>query len=344
MSSHPQSQAIADEDAALSREQLEALHDTREKARSGLRSFQPDTSEIANHIAELGLAEYAFELDAKGYTVIPPEKVAPPDFTQSLTDTILRVAQERTGVVHGLNKPGNPGRYVTQNASGNAYLLWYLLFEDQIFEEWLENAVLGAIIDYMLQGQAHLSSIMAFVRWRNPDIDDRVSDEKLSLALHADSPGSPQGVLPGHYHHIKDLVCNAALVLTPYTLENGALAIVPGSHRLGRPPQPGEGVDDAVPIEAEVGSLIAWRGGTWHGAFKRKSPGLRLNLTTFCCHRSMKTQERYQWAVPDEMLARRSARFARLIGADDPMGWDAQGPDYARVLQYRSRTGETATD
>ena len=341
----PQSRtpAIADEDAALSREQLRTIHDRREKARSGLRSFA-DASEIADRVTELGLATHVAELDAKGYTVIAPENVAPGEFVGRLTDTVLRVARKRTGVRHSLTDPGNPGRYVTQNASGNAYLLWYLLFEDQIFEEWLENPILGAIVDHMLQGQAHLSSMMAFVRWRNPDIDDRDTDEKLSLALHADSPGSPQGVLPSHYHLVKDLVCNAALALTPYTRKNGALAIVPGSHRLGQPPRSGDAVDEAVPIEAEVGSLIAWRGGTWHGAFKRQSPGLRLNLTTFFCHRCMKTQERYQRAVPKEVLARRSARFARMLGADDPMGWDAQGPDYGRVLHYRSRTGEAATD
>ena len=336
--------AVADEGAALGREQLEAMHDRREEARSKLRSFQPDASEIADRVAELGLAAQAFELDARGYTVIPPDKVATGEFVQRLTDTVLRVARIRTGVAHSPAELGNPGRYVTQNASGNAYLLWYLLFEDSIFEEWLENAVLGAMVDYMLQGQAQLSSMMAFVRWRNPDIDDRDTDEKLGLALHADSPGSPQGVSPSHYGSVRDLVCNAALVLTPYTRANGALAVVPGSHQFGRPPRPGETMADAVPVEAEVGSLIAWKGGTWHGAFKRQTPGLRLNLTTFFCHRSMKTQERYQWAVPDEMLARRSARFARILGADDPMGWDASGPDYGRVVNYRNRTREEAAD
>ena len=58
-------------------------------------------------------------------------------------------------------------------------------------------------------------------------------------------------------------------MLTPCTKDNGALAVVPGSHRLARQPMPGEGIDQAVPVEAEVGSLILWHGGTWHGAFRR---------------------------------------------------------------------------
>lgn len=332
-----------DADAALSRERLLELYEAREQARSQIQSLRPSTSEIADRVAELGLASHAFELDSKGYTVIPPEAVASPEFVERITNTILDVAERRTGVAHALDKPGNPGRYLTQSASGNVYLLWHLLFEDEIFEEWLENLVLAAMIDYLLQGDGQLSSMMAILRWQNPDIDDRDMDNSLTLGLHADSPGSLTRPVAAHFQMLKDLVCNAALVLTPFTRETGALAIVPGSHRLGRQPLAGEGVEDAIPVEAEVGSLVVWHGATWHGVFKRRTPGLRLNLTTFHCHRALKTQERYQWSVPEEMLARRSARFARTVGADDLMGWGADGPDYGRVVARRDMTGDPQT-
>ncbi len=319
------------DDVALSREQLKAIYDARKAAGARFSRRRPSTYEIAEQVVELGLEPNALELDAKGYTVIAPEQATTPEFVQRVTDAILRVAEERTGVPHALDKPGNPGKYRTQVTGADSYLLFYLLFEDEVFEEWLENPVLGTMIDYMLRGQGQLSSMVAFVRWCHPDIED-----KLTLQLHSDSPGSPEGVIPLGY----DLVCNSALVLTPYTRENGALAMVPGSHRLGRQPLPDEGIDDAVPVEAEVGSLILWHGGTWHGAFRRTTPGIRLNLTSYHCHRSLKTQERYQSAIPDEMLARRNARFARIMGADDPMGWGAQGPDYGAAVNYKSRTNE----
>lgn len=316
---------------ALSREQLKALYDQRKALRAKMKPTKPTTYEMTEQVAELGLESYALALDAKGYTVIPPEKVAPLEFVQRVIETILRVAEERTGVHHALDIPGNPGRYMTQVTSADSYLLFYLLFEDEVFEEWLENPALGAMIDYMMRGQGQLSSMVAFVRWCNDDVED-----KLTLQLHSDSPGSPEGAIPLGY----DLVCNSALVLTPYTRENGALAVVPGSHRWARQPLPDEGIDEAVPVEAEVGSLILWHGGTWHGAFRRSTPGIRLNLTSYHCHRMMKTQEQYQYHIPDEMLARRSARFARILGADDAQGWGAQGPDYLRVADYKSRTAE----
>jgi len=158
------------------------------------------------------------------------------------------------------------------------------------------------------------------------------------LTLDGVLPGSPEGVLPSTH----DAVCNGALVLTEYTLDDGAIAMVPGSHRLFRVPAPGQGEKRAVPVEAPVGSLIFWHGNTWHGAFPKKTEGLRLNLTTYFCHRSLKTQESYQGAVPAEMLARHGEKFARLLGADDPYGWDENGPDFRSAVRYLERTQDAS--
>ena len=49
---------------------------------------------------------------------------------------------------------------------------------------------------------------------------------------------------------------NSTWCLTEYTLEGGALAWVPGSHREGKPAPPPERVKDAVPAEAPKGSVI----------------------------------------------------------------------------------------
>ena len=46
------------------------------------------------------------------------------------------------------------------------------------------------------------------------------------------------------------------------------------------------------------------------------------------CNRHFKTQESYQRSVPAEMLARHDKKFAQLLGADDPYGWDENGPGF----------------
>lgn len=216
---------------------------------------------------------------------------------------------------HSLDAPGNPGRYITTATGVDTVRLHYLLLEDEIFEEWLENDVMAAMVDYLMRGKAQLSSLTSFIRWHNSVVDD-------PLTLHAHAPGSPENVLPQGWN----LVCNGTLVLTEHTKDNGALAVVPGSHRYGSQPTPGEAVADAVPVECPAGSPILWHGSTWHGAFPRKNPGLRLNLVASYCNRWLKPQEAYRRNVPPEVLARRGLRFAQLVGADDPMGWEADGP------------------
>ena len=114
------------------------------------------------------------------------------------------------------------------------------------------------------------------------------------------------------------------------------MAMVPGSHAWCRPPRSREGETDAVPVEAEAGSLVVWHGNTWHGAFEKKTDGLRLNVNSYFCHRSLKTEENYQWRVTPEMLDRNPRAFAKLVGADDVMGWDERGPDFSRGARYGS--------
>ena len=281
-------------------------------------------------ISELGLEGNVVDLDTHGYTVVPPEKVATPDFVDRIRATVLRVVEERTGEPHALERNGNAGKYEGQPQLDNQFLLYYLLFADQIFEEWLENDTLQALVTYVMRDRAQLSSLTSFVKWKGVGYGP-------GLGLHSDSPPSPEGLLPATH----DNVCNGTLLLTEYSLDDGAIAMVPGSHRFGRVPLPGEGVEDAVPIEAPVGSLVFWHGNTWHGAFPKKTDGLRLNLTSYFCNRHLKTQERYQGSVPPEMIARHGARFARLLGADDPYGWDDRGPDFASAARYVSRTTES---
>ena len=273
-------------------------------------------------IVDLKLAPYVAELDAFGYTVIPPELVGSADQVERIKKAVVRVAKSRFGIaidddltVPDLSKLG-------AQAQSGQILLFYLLFEGPEFEEWLDNPVLLALVDYFMRGSGQLSSMISFVKWKGGNYGS-------GLGLHSDSPSSPEGVIPGSY----DFIVNAALVLSPYTRENGAIAVVPGSHNLGRQPQPGEGVDDAIPVEAPVGSLIFWRGGIWHGAYPKLSDGYRLNLTTYFVNRAFKTQERYgREHVPPELLAGRDERYARILGMDNYLGWDARGPEGELVL------------
>lgn len=283
-------------------------------------AFNPTYQQIKG----LGLEPHIVDLDAYGFTVIPPEKVAPPDFLERIRETVLRIASERTGIELSIDENGSAGVYKGQPQTDGQFLLYYLLMADPIFEEWVMNPTLTTIATYLMHGQQQLSSLTSFIKWKGGTYGE-------TLGLHSDSPPDRDGRLPP----CSD-VCNAAYCLTDYTEDNGAIAMVPGSHRYCRTPNPGEAVKIAVPVEAAAGSLIAWHGNMWHGAYPKQTDGLRMNVTSYMCHKRLKTQEAYQWRVTQEMLERNPPEFARLVGADDHMGWDEKGPNYSRVLKYSS--------
>jgi hypothetical protein len=268
------------------------------------------------NLQSLGLNRYVVELDTMGYTVIPPDIVGPKEDVDRIRDAVMSVLEARTGSKHSVEENGKPGKYADGLGAHNQFQLYYLPFADRAFEDWLDNKVLRAMVDYALRGAAQLCSMVSFVKWKDGGYGRK-------LGLHTDSQGaSPEGVLSLSHQ----CAFNVALALTPYTLEDGALAVVPGSHLYYRQPRVDEGTDMAVPVNAGVGSLICWLGNTWHGAYPKVTDGLRLNLTGNFNNRAYKTLERYGRDVPLDMLRRHDLWFARTLGADEVYGWKEEGP------------------
>lgn len=275
---------------------------------------------MCERVDELGLKKHVLELDSHGFTLVPPSKVADRAFLERMRKAVLRICRQRTGVDFQLDRNGAFGRYEALPQTSGQFRLYYLLMADPVFEAWVVNPTLYALIDHLMRGWQQLSGLQALVKWkgRRPSID-----------LHSDCQPDPDGLQPPY-----SAVANSAYCLTDQTVADGAMAMVPGSHVKRRRPTGGEGEGDVVPVEAEAGSLIVWHGNTWHGAFEKKTDGLRLNVTSYFCHRTMKNEENYQWRVTPEMLERNPPAFAKLVGADDWMGWDERGPDYSRSARH----------
>ncbi|MET0985782.1 MAG: phytanoyl-CoA dioxygenase family protein, partial [Steroidobacteraceae bacterium] len=189
----------------------------------------------------------------------------------------------------------------------------YVLFEDPIFQEALLNPIGLALTTYLLGQNALLSSASILVK----------GPGGLDLPLHADSFRMPDP-LP----HLPQ-ICNITWALTDYSYDNGALAVVPGSHRYLRRPLHNEGIAQRVAVEAPAGSMIVWGGQLWHGAFARKNPGFRATLTFYMCRPHMTTQEAYGECVPKDVIDRNPPRMAVLLGQRMNYGWREAGPTLA---------------
>jgi len=217
----------------------------------------------------------------------------------------------------------------------------YLIFEDPVFPEILLQEQTLALMHYLLGESCVLSSMGS--HFRGPG--------GLPLALHAD--GSSVGMTE------TSLVANCNYALTPYSAENGALVLVPGSHRKNcypavaenwmagedtifdviaakLPPQELDKLtwtapEGAVTMEVAVGDAVIWHGNTWHGGWRRDAPGTRVNLAAYFCRSHIATQERRGDDRYPEVFERYAddPRFAQLMGERVFNGWREEGPDFS---------------
>jgi hypothetical protein len=268
---------------------------------------------IRGEIARLGLESHALELDTLGYTIIPPDKAAPAGFVDRARDALLAVMARRDGSVADLADGSTHANQYFPN-------YFYLLFEDPIFEELLMLPAPLALVTKLLGCSCVLSASTGLVK--GPSTRDASG---LDIPLHSDSEMHPPP-FPMFAQY-----CNVTWLLTDYTREGGSLCVVPGSHLLCRQPQPHEGLDRVVAVEAPAGSFVIWHGNTWHGAFRKQTPGLRVAIALLFARRYLVTREPYRDDVSRDALDRNDARFAKLMGQHIVAGWRAEGPDYTKV-------------
>lgn len=269
-------------------------------------------------IRTLGLEENLIELETLGYTtlkgVLDARKV-----DRAKTAILERVERTTGKRIDPLTESG-------ANVRGFSYIP-YLLYDDPVFEEILMEPKPLALVTYLLGESCLLSSIGC--HFKGPGGDP--------LPLHSDNGNG----MPAPFSSISQ-VANVNYALTPYSREAGALAMVPGSHKLARQPNAseihlrGERTNrNAVPMNLEPGDAVVWHGNTWHGSYAREVPGIRMNLAVYFNRQYVQTQERHGDAVPQDVLTRHAndERFRILLGAKQPYGWRHEGPDYSLMAR-----------
>lgn len=273
-----------------------------------------DLDRIQARIRELDLERPLAELDAYGFTVLEPGRAAPLAFCDQLRERILElgdlaIANEAKGSASS-ERTSAQARQL--RATGQQ--LFYLLFKDPIFEKALMNDAALALINHLLGEAAVLSSLSAMIKGAG----------KEGLMVHTDN-----AMIPSPFPYYAQ-VANATWMLTDYSKKEGALFVVPGSHKYCRHPTRNDRVPESmrVAVEAPRGSMVVWHGNLWHGSYPREAPGLRVNLIMLFCRMYCRTQEPYRTHTPTAVLERQSPRFARLMGQHIAYGWSENGPDF----------------
>ena len=280
-------------------------------------------SPLYREIRERGLESNIAELEAFGFTMI--ENFLTQDEIEHTKSTILRVAERRLGRTLDISNTEN----LEGRISGTP-LLTRLVFEDPWFEELMLRTEPLLIMRYLMGESLKLNSASSHIKAGGAD----------GLYLHADISNGVPSPLPPY-----SCFGNLTYTLTDYTLEGGALAMVPGSHRWCRHPSAPEAIMArgkesplAVPLTPKAGAVVIWHGNTWHGAFARTVPGIRMNLVYAFCRQFIETQEAIKGSVPEEMWNRHKDDpiFAGLMGEYSFHGWK-QDSDFLKINDPRTR-------
>ena len=304
-------------------------------------------SKLSKDIVEYGLEKYALELETDGLTIVPPEVTGvSAEFIDSCVDALLKKFTDMTGCPISLEKGPEAklewpeGNNNPLGEAGSAdptqMLIQQLLQIDRCFRDLCVNPVVDALISHMMGELSfpgtkgiynrvknrRLSSTNSFVKWQGDHGYGK------NLGLHCD-----QGANPLPWGHTA-LTANATWCLTDYTEEDGALAYVPGSHKSNAHPGPGAR-DQAVAAVCPKGSVIVWPGATWHGAFPKKTPGLRLNAVAYYRHQAVLPQENLSVTMQNEPWSDCDDpdRLRELIGFDDNFPYLEQTQAIPKIAQ-----------
>ena len=277
-------------------------------------------------VAAAGLQEYVLQLEVDGLCIVPPEVHGVP-LTQfdAMVDFLLGKAEDMVGCAFSLDSGpavplrmdtnGRDSRIADDQSRISQFLIQRLASQHRMFRDLAINPTAVALMRHMIGRRAtRFSSHNSFVKWQGD------YGYGPSLGMHADQMAVP---LPWGQ---TALTANTNWCLTDYTLEGGALAYVPGSHKLGTKPSFPQAVARAVPVEAPKGSLIAFHGATWHGAFPRELPGMRISIANYYRHLMVTSQEDIQNGM-DRALASDCddpELFRQLAGFADEFPYRAQ--------------------
>ncbi len=182
-----------------------------------------------------------------------------------------------------------------------------LVDKDELFREVILTPRLLEYIRHVLGLDIKLSSLNA--RSVNPH-------GERGQPLHADM--SAVADERGYW------VCNSVWMLDDFTADNGALRVVPGSHRLRRLPaecvtDPLADHPDQVLVTGGAGSVVVINAHAWHAGTANRTAHSRTALHAFYCRRDRPQQQYQKRLLRSEVQQALSASLRDLLALDDPL-------------------------
>jgi ectoine hydroxylase-related dioxygenase (phytanoyl-CoA dioxygenase family) len=241
------------------------------------------------------------ELDQLGYLVLP-------GWMPSALLTELRERTEQLFDAEG----ENAGSEFRQEP--NARRLANLVAKGEVFERIVANPEILDLIAAVLGDRFKLSSLNA--RSANPHSHSR-------QPLHVD-----MGLLPDEHGYA---VCNTVWMLDNFTQDNGALRLIPGSHRWGRRPQddlpdPEANHPEETLVTAPQGTVVVMNAHLWHGGTENRTDAPRRALHAFYSRWDIPQQQYQKRLIPSELQDRFAPELRKILALDDAYNDEISSP------------------
>lgn len=119
-------------------------------------------------------------------------------------------------------------------------------------------------------------------------------------------------------------VANTVWMLDDFTLSNGALRLVPGSHRWRQLPQqalkdPLAAHPQEVLITGTAGTVVVMNAHLWHGGTANRTAAPRCALHAFYTRRDKPQQQYQKKLLSPEVQRRLSPELREILALDDPL-------------------------
>ncbi len=196
----------------------------------------------------------------------------------------------------------------------NARRLANLVAKGEVYERIVSHPLILEYVGAVLGPRFKLSSLNA--RSANPHSYSR-------QPLHVD-----MGLLANEHGYS---VCNTVWMLDEFTAENGALRVVPRSHRWTRRPQdelpdPEAVHPDEILVTAPAGTVVIMNAHLWHGGTENRTAAPRRALHGFYCRWDIPQQQYQKRLIPADVQARFGPELRKVLALDDAHNDEISSP------------------
>jgi ectoine hydroxylase-related dioxygenase (phytanoyl-CoA dioxygenase family) len=241
-------------------------------------------------VARFDADAHAAEIRERGFTILP-------DIMDAATIQAVRDAlAPYMGAHHGRNAFEG---FSTER-------IYTLVARGKVFEDLTEDPRILAILDRFLQPGYLLTASQSI----------QINPGEAAQDLHTDDGFYRQ---PRPRPPISMTVIGA---VDPFTAENGATEVIPGSHLWGdigdgvRPDRAEDMEKLLVPMEMPAGACFVMAGTCVHRGGANRSDRPRLAFTNQYCEPWGRTQENFFLGIPPERARAMSPRLQQLLGYD----------------------------